>query len=1069
MKQDAPKYQLLESGTFVIDNYNRAKPFSSFLPGVCGLMGIPLWAFYVNRGQGLSSFGTLDKDHAILEFQPANKAYQQTPRVGFRTFIKAKEFTYEPFQIPKKGDKEIAQQMRINSSSLEIKETHAKHELEIAVTYFTLPNEPFAGLARVLKIKNKSKRKLELSLLDGLPQIVPYGMTNWLLKHMSRTAEAWIQASTLSNGTVGYFNLKAEVIDSPEMTPIEQGHFYTSHLQKGKTCQPTQVIFDPSLVFGPNTDLDTPEVFFDDFKIPQKQILANKTPCAFGHAQLELKPNEEITLSTTLGKIQNKESLKKVLPKLNSPQTFTQKAKENKKIIEQIEDRMWTRSASPAFDNYCRQSFLDNVLRGGLPHIVPTKKEPFIFHVYWRKHGDLERDYNQFQVMPTYFAQGNANYRDVNQNRRMDPWFCPEVGESNILTFLNLIQLDGYNPLVLKSVKFHLTLNNEKELETYFEKKDIKDVLVCLKKPLAPGKFLMWLDEKEIKPRKEKKTLLRFLLSHSERIQEINPSEGFWVDHWHYNLDLLDSYLGLYPEKWRELLIEKEVFSFYDSYLRVRPRKDKLVLFNGHVRQFQAVLEDKEKERALHNSGKHAGKVRTNFGKGEVYHTTLLAKLFVLLFNKIASLDPFGVGIEMEADRPNWCDALNGLPGLLGSSVSETFEIKRLIHLLQENLTEKLKFPVEVVEFFQKIEKAFGSNALDYWEKTTTAKETYREKIRWGIHGNEKTISLKELESFLTQAEKKVNAGLQKAWRPKEKAYTSYFINEVTDHKIIEEKDKKGKLKKNKKGQVCVEPKKFKQKPLPLFLEGNVHALRLEKENKKARALYDAVRKSDLYDKKLGMYKVNASIQNETVELGRNRIFSPGWLENGSVFMHMEFKYLLELLRSGLVKEFYADLKKALPAFMDPAVYGRSIIENSTFIASSNNPDPRVHGTGFVARLSGTNAEWLHIWHLMTVGEKPFQLNQKGELEFCPQPLLPGWLFTEKEKTFSFRFLGEIEFTYHNPTRKDCFGPNPTQIKKWVLTDSRGKKLALPGKTIQGKLAEQIRAREIKSIVSELA
>jgi hypothetical protein len=91
------------------------------------------------------------------------------------------------------------------------------------------------------------------------------------------------------------------------------------------------------------------------------------------------------------------------------------------------------------------------------------------------------------------------------------------------------------------------------------------------------------------------------------------------------------------------------------------------------------------------------------------------------------------------------------------------------------------------------------------------------------------------------------------------------------------------------------------------------------------RALYDAVRKSDLYDKKLGMYKVNASIQNETVELGRNRIFSPGWLENGSVFMHMEFKYLLELLRSGLVKEFYADLKKALPAFMDPAVYGRSI------------------------------------------------------------------------------------------------------------------------------------------------
>ena len=31
----------------------------------------------------------------------------------------------------------------------------------------------------------------------------------------------------------------------------------------------------------------------------------------------------------------------------------------------------------------------------------------------------------------------------------------------------------------------------------------------------------------------------------------------------------------------------------------------------------------------------------------------------------------------MEANKPNWYDALNGLPGLLGSSISETFEVKR--------------------------------------------------------------------------------------------------------------------------------------------------------------------------------------------------------------------------------------------------------------------------------------------------------------------------------------------------------------------------------------------------------
>jgi len=43
------------------------------------------------------------------------------------------------------------------------------------------------------------------------------------------------------------------------------------------------------------------------------------------------------------------------------------------------------------------------------------------------------------------------------------------------------------------------------------------------------------------------------------------------------------------------------------------------------------------------------------------------------LANKAASLDPSGIGIEMEANKPNWYDSLNGLPGLLGSSISETF------------------------------------------------------------------------------------------------------------------------------------------------------------------------------------------------------------------------------------------------------------------------------------------------------------------------------------------------------------------------------------------------------------
>lgn len=54
-----------EKRTFMITNYDRVAPFSSFLPGIAGVKGIPLWCFYTNRGQGVNSFGVHDKDHAI--------------------------------------------------------------------------------------------------------------------------------------------------------------------------------------------------------------------------------------------------------------------------------------------------------------------------------------------------------------------------------------------------------------------------------------------------------------------------------------------------------------------------------------------------------------------------------------------------------------------------------------------------------------------------------------------------------------------------------------------------------------------------------------------------------------------------------------------------------------------------------------------------------------------------------------------------------------------------------------------------------------------------------------------
>jgi hypothetical protein len=135
----------------------------------------------------------------------------------------------------------------------------------------------------------------------------------------------------------------------------------------------------------------------------------------------------------------------------------------------------------------------------------------------------------------------------------------------------------------------------------------------------------------------------------------------------------------------------------------------------------------------------------------------------------------------------------------------------------------------------------------------------------------------------------------------------------------------------------------------------------------------------------------------------------------------MEYKYLLELLKQGLYEEFYADFKHVLIPFQDPKVYGRSILENSSFLVSSAFPDKKLHGNGFVARLSGSTAEFVQIWLVMNVGKAPFFLDKNGRLVLSLFPALAGWLF-DKHGEYKFRFLGKTQVTYHNPKRLNTFG-----------------------------------------------
>ncbi|MFH1710125.1 MAG: hypothetical protein ABH860_03545 [bacterium] len=1035
-----PKYYISKNNEFVIEDYNSSPTFSSFFPGIAGTYGIPMWVFYANRGQCITSFGMQDKDGSIMEFQPANKAYRNVSFNGFRTFIKIDGKFYEPFS----KSSQLKNEIRITPYDLTLIEENRTLKVRVEVNYFTIPNESFPALARTIKVTNTSAKKRKIEIMDGMPMLIPCGFANSLLKNMSQTIEAWSIVENIEN-KAPFVRLKVVPSDAPETKLSQRGNFYLSFVdQGGKTSFP-DIIIRRKEVFGEVSSLEYPGNFMDKkFKVSAIRMKENFIPCAFSYKSLLLAGQKGFELSSIIGNIDSVKNLNGIKQRILNKKYIEEKAAENKRSIDGITSKISTVSSSKSFDLYTKQSFLDNVMRGGLPVSIGGKP----FYVHYRKHGDMERDYNDFKLLPTYFSQGSGNYRDINQNRRNDLFFNPDVNSSNIQRFFNLVQLDGFNPLVVLPSKYFVA---SKEAADKIAKKHVKsinkDIAKIISKPFILGILLKDMEESGCGYNTSIGEFVEELIQKAERVEEASHGEGFWTDHFSYNIDLLESFECIYPEKIQDILFNKKEFTFFDNEFTVADRKNRYILQGSKIKQFGSVRGDPEKKALIKSRPINKNLVRKDLGRGEVYLAALITKLLCIAANKAASFDAEGIGIEMEADKPDWYDALNGLPGLFGSSISETLELKRLCAYVADHIKpgSTASIPVELKEFMDDLLGCLNEkDDFKCWDSSNTHKENYRSRTRLGISGAESVIDGSYILNFLAQVIKKCDCGISKALGKYGNYYT-YYMNEVADHGI-----ESGKIK----------VKKFIQKPLPLFLEGFVHALKVEKDRK----IYGLVKASPLYDKKLKMYKVNSPFNGVPLEIGRAKVFTSGWLENESIWLHMEYKYMLELLRAGLYKEFFGDFKSVLVPFMKPGVYKRSILENSSFIASSAYPDKESHGRGFVARLSGATAEFIDMWIRMTTGKKIFYLDKGGKLCFKLSPILPSWLFSGGK--FSFTLLGSIEVIYINKKGKDTFnGVAPVSYKLFL----DNKEVEIKNPSINEPYSTMIRDRKVKKIIVALS
>ena len=1058
-------YQLLKD-VYRIKRYDELPAFSSFLPGLAGKKGIPLWVYYTNRGQGINSFGIHHKNNAIMEFNPANTAYENTAIKGFRTLIKCNGCYFEPFRdyLPK-----AERDLFIRKNSFWIEETNYQHGLKIRVKYFVLPGNSIGALVRKVEIENLDEIDKTIELLDGLPKIIPYGITNGQYKEMSNLLKSWTEIKNLKENAP-YYTMRSSNDDSAEVSEIEGGYYYVG-IRNGRVMP---VIYDIETVFDFDTSLMQPMGFLKQplsELLLAKQCFYNKVPCGFTPISMVLSAKGQESFFSLTGFAGSVDQLNKKLAEFCEEGFITKNETMAEELVEQLTADIRTRSGVPIFDQYMEQNYLDNFLRGGYPFVFGEGEKKSVVHLFSRKHGDPERDYNFFSIAGEYYSQGNGNFRDVNQNRRNDVFFHNEIGDFNIKTFFELIQIDGYNPLEVRPSTFCVKQEYMEELEQFIrgQVKNHGDRLIkIIRKPFTPGQISNCIAKYHIETSGDEDAFLEKILLSCDQNIEAGFGEGYWSDHWNYNMDLVDSYLSIFPEKRRQLLFEDHTYRFYDSPARVLPRSEKYVLTNkNEVRQYGALVHDEVKLNREDFDKKGTNWLKTEQGKDAV--TTLMGKMISLALNKFSSLDPYGMGVEMEAGKPGWNDAMNGLPGLFGSGMSETFELKRLISFICETITlvEELTLPTEVCRFLYSVFEAVrlsekeNWNDFTYWDKVATLREQFREQVRFMMEGTEQIVHTKELLAIFGDFLKRIDAGIKRACAYGEGIVPTYFTYRATEYEEV--LDLNGNRVISGYGLPKVVVNAFEILPLPAFLEGPAKMLPTLKNSDEAVSLYQRVKESELFDRKLGMYKTSVPLDHISMENGRIRAFTPGWLERESVFLHMEYKYLLSLLRAGLYDQFYQDIKTGMVVFCDPREYGRSTLENSSFLASGRNPNEEIHGRGFVARLTGSTTEMITMWITMFLGERIFTY-EDGLLKLHFEPKLADWMFDE-EGHASFTMFSCCQVTYVNPSRKATYGDAAAQVRRIVFPASGE---IIEGNTICGELAKKVRRGELSELVIHL-
>ena len=373
---------------------------------------------------------------------------------------------------------------------------------------------------------------------------------------------------------------------------------------------------------------------------------------------------------------------------------------------------------------------LFNTMRGGYYLTYPPKPEEdaeYLPLTFGRRHGDPSRPWNLFSIrvqdekgQPVVGYQGN--WRDIFQNWEALSYSYPLYTNHIIAKFLNATTADGYNPYRISDEGFE------------------------------------W-----------------------EVIEPENPwsNIGYWGDHQIiYLLRLLEVSYKHDPDTLRGLLNERQ-YAFANvpyrlkSYAQIVADPKNSIWFDTELHNKIMALVPK--------MGKEAKWILDENNRPR--RTTMADKLLITLLTKLSNFVP-NAGIWMNTLRPEWNDANNALVGY-GASMVTLYYMRRYVTFLQQLITDDIAIGIETADFLKAIHEAILNqhSAFGFINAVGTAGEAYRTRVYQGISGEQTKLGLTELQAFLADALKAIDASIR-ANKREDGLYEAYNLIKFTQNDI---------------------------------------------------------------------------------------------------------------------------------------------------------------------------------------------------------------------------------------------------------------------------------------------